>query len=121
MRDAVVQEVLETQHMQAATGPVPRDIVLISGEQSHVGVLHTFAKKQIPGARHCRDEVVGIANESRKVPCRNRPPVAHDASSINIGSKPRLTGVAGAAGCGVSGKPIRRFSQRWLALRTDAP
>ena len=107
--------------MQAATGPVPRDIVLISGGQSHAGVLHSFAMKQIPGARHCRDEVVGIANESRKVPCRNRPPVAHDASSINIGSKPRLTGVAGAAGHAVPAKPIRRVSERWLAVRTDAP
>lgn len=121
MRGAVVQEVLETQHMQAATGPVPRDIVLISGEQSHVGVLHTFAKKQIPGARHCRDEVVGIACGSRKVLCHNRPPVAHDASPIKFGSTPRPAGVAGAAGQAVPGKPIRRFNERWLALRTDSP
>lgn len=121
MRGAVVQEVLETQHMQAATGPVPRDIVLISGEQSHVGVLHTFAKKQIPGARHCRDEAVGIACGSRKVLCHNRPPVAHDVSSINFGSKPRPADVAGAAGHAVPGKPIRRFSERWLAFGTDSP
>lgn len=105
--------------MQAATGPVPRDIVLISGGQSHVGVLHTLAMRQIPDARHCRDEVVGIACGSRKVPCRNRPPVVYDALSINIASTPRLAGVAGAARHAVPGKPIRRFNERWLALRTD--
>jgi selenide,water dikinase len=119
VRGAVVQEVLETQHMQAATAPVTRDIVLIGGGQSHVGVLHMFATKQIPDARHCRDEVVGIACGSRKVLCRNRPPVTHDASPIKFASTPRPADVAGAARYAAPGKPIRRFNERWLALRTD--
>ncbi len=163
MRRAVVQEVLETQYMQAATAPVPSDIALIGGGHSHVGVLHSYAMKQNPGARltmmrsdtetpysgmlpsdiaghcvfdevhvdlcrlaepagarHCRDEVVGIARGSRKVLCRNhRPPVAHDASPIKFGSTPRPAGVAGAAGHAVPGKPIRCFNERWLALRSD--
>ena len=37
--------------MQAATTPVLRDIVLIGGGHSHVGVLHRFAMKPLPGAR----------------------------------------------------------------------
>jgi selenide,water dikinase len=121
VRGAVVQEVLETQHMQAATAPVPRDIVLISGGLSHVGVLHKFAMKQIPGARHCRDEAVGITCGSHKVQCHNRPPMAHDALPINIASMLRPAGVAGAGEQTVPVKPVRRFNERWLAFGTDTP
>ncbi|MBI5789930.1 MAG: selenide, water dikinase SelD [Rhodocyclales bacterium] len=145
--------------MQAKATPVLRDIVLIGGGHSHVGVLHMFAMKPIPGvrltvictdtdtpysgmlpgyiaghydfdevhidlrrlaefagARYYRDEVVGIDRAERKVICRQRPPVAYDALSINIGSTPRLDQVPGAAEHAVPVKPIRRFNERWLAL-----
>ena len=145
--------------MEATASPVLRDVVLIGGGHSHVGVLHMFAMKPLPGvrltvictdtdtpysgmlpgyiaghysfadvhidlrrlaefagARYYRDEVVGIDREARKVLCRNRPPVAYDALSINIGSTPQLAGVAGASEHVVPVKPIRRFNERWLAL-----
>ena len=145
--------------MEATASPVLRDVVLIGGGHSHVGVLHMFAMKPLPGvrltvictdtdtpysgmlpgyiaghysfadvhidlrrlaefagARYFRDEVVGIDREARKVLCRNRPPVAYDALSINIGSTPQLAGVAGASEHVVPVKPIRRFNERWLAL-----
>lgn len=145
--------------MQAKASPVLRDIVLIGGGHSHVGVLHMFAMKPVPGlrltvictdtdtpysgmlpgyiaghygfdevhidlrrlaefagARYYRDEVVGIDRGERKVICRQRPPVAYDALSINIGSTPNLDHVPGAAANAVPVKPIRRFNERWLAL-----
>ena len=145
--------------MEATASPVLRDVVLIGGGHSHVGVLHMFAMNPLPGvrltvictdtdtpysgmlpgyiaghysfadvhidlrrlaefagARYYRDEVVGIDRAARKVLCRNRPPVAYDALSINIGSTPQLAGVAGASEHVVPVKPIRRFNERWLSL-----
>jgi selenide, water dikinase len=37
--------------MQAAASPVLRDVVLIGGGHSHVGVLHMFAMRPLPGVR----------------------------------------------------------------------
>jgi selenide,water dikinase len=145
--------------MQATASPALRDIVLIGGGHSHVGVLRMFAMRPVPGvrltlvctdtdtpysgmlpgyiaghygfdevhidlrrlaqfagARYVRDEVTGIDRAARKVLCRNRPPLAYDALSINIGSTPRLAPIAGAAEHAVPVKPIRRFNERWLAL-----
>jgi selenide,water dikinase len=143
--------------MQATANPVLRDIVLIGGGHSHVGVLRMFAMQPVPGvrltlvctdtdtpysgmlpatspgitastrcistcaawpsspgARYVRDEVTGIDRAARKVLCRNRPPLAYDALSINIGSTPRLAPIAGAAEHAVPVKPIRPL-QRTLA------
>ena len=145
--------------MQTSTQPIARDIVLIGGGHSHVGVLKRFGMQPEPGvrltvictdvhtpysgmlpgyvsghysydevhidlarlavfagARLYRDEVVGIDRAAGKVLCRNRPPVPYDRLSINIGSTPRLSGVAGAAEFAVPVKPITGFNQRWLAL-----
>lgn len=145
--------------MQAADAPVLRDIVLIGGGHSHVGVLRMWAMKPVPGARltlictdtdtpysgmlpgyiaghyscedvhidvrrlaefagarYYRDEVTGIDRATRRVICRERPPVAYDLLSINIGSTPRLADVPGADAHAVPVKPIRQFGVRWHAL-----
>ncbi|MCM2306724.1 MAG: selenide, water dikinase SelD [Sulfuritalea sp.] len=145
--------------MRRVSGPVLRDIVLIGGGHSHVGVLHMFAMRPLPGvrltlictdtdtpysgmlpgyiaghygfdevhidlrrlaefagARYYRDEVTGIDRAARQVICRQRPPVAYDALSINVGSTPQLALIAGAGEHAVPVKPIRRFNERWLAL-----
>jgi len=69
------------------------------------------------GARYCHDEVVGIDRAARRVLCRHGPPLAYDVLSINIGSTPWLGEVPGAEQHAVPVKPIRRFNERWLALR----
>lgn len=136
-----------------------RDIVLIGGGHSHVGVLHAFARRPLPGvrltlictdtdtpysgmlpgyvaghyrfdevhidlrrlaawagARYVLDEVIGIERSARRVLCRQRPALAYDVLSINMGSTPDWRAIAGAVGQGVPVKPIRQFNQRWLAL-----
>ena len=139
--------------------PVLRDIVLVGGGHSHVGVLRMFGMNPWPGvrltlictdihtpysgmlpgyiaghythdevhidlgrlcafagARLFKDEVVGIDRANKKVICKNRPPVAYDALSINIGSTPQVAVVPGAQENAVPVKPIAQFNLRWLNL-----
>ena len=145
--------------MQSSEQPVLRDLVLVGGGHSHVGVLRMFAMKPEPGlritvictdtdtpysgmlpgyvaghysfdevhidlgrlaamagARLYRDEVIGIDRQNQKVICRNRPPVAYDLLSINIGSTPQIKQIEGAQALAVPVKPIAQFNQRWLQL-----
>lgn len=145
--------------MRASEQPVLRDIVLIGGGHSHVGVLRRFAMKPVPGvrltlicrdthtpysgmlpgyiaghysyddvhidlrrlaeyagARYFRDEAIGIDRAGRQVICRQRPPVAWDLLSINIGSSPRVNEVPGAGQHAVPVKPVNGFNERWLSL-----
>jgi selenide,water dikinase len=145
--------------MQPADQPILRDIVLVGGGHSHVGVLRRFAMRPMPGvrltlvcqdsftpysgmlpgyvagwyrhdevhidlprlarfagARFLRDEVVGLDRANHLVLCRDRPPLAYDRVSINIGSTPRTDPVPGAGEHTVPVKPIGRFDARWQAL-----
>ncbi|MBI4290156.1 MAG: selenide, water dikinase SelD [Betaproteobacteria bacterium] len=145
--------------MQVPDQPVLRDIVLVGGGHSHVGVLRRFGMHPVPGirltvicrdthtpysgmlpgyiaghysydevhidlsrlarfagARFFRDEALGLDRDAGKVLCRNRPPVPYDCLSINIGSTPNMSNVAGAAGHAVPVKPINDFNQRWQLL-----
>lgn len=76
-----------------------------------LGPLARFA-----GARLYHDEAVGLDLAARKVICRDRPPVAYDILSINVGSAPSTAGVAGAEGRVVPVKPINTFLERWQAM-----
>lgn len=143
--------------MKSPSSPVVRDIVLVGGGHSHVGVLKHFGMQPEPGvrltvictdvhtpysgmlpgyvaghysyddvhidlgrlavfagARLFRDEVIGIDRMKRQVICKNRPPVAYDVLSINIGSTPQLK-VSGSE-LAVPVKPINQFNTRWLSL-----
>ena len=145
--------------MQSSEQPVLRDLVLVGGGHSHVGVLRQFAMKPEPGvrltvictdidtpysgmlpgyiaghysfdevhidlgrlaafagARLVHDAVIGIDRQNQRVICRQRPPVAYDLLSINIGSTPQVQQVEGAQALAVPVKPIAQFNQRWLAL-----
>lgn len=53
---------------------------------------------------------------NKRLLCRNRPPVAYDALSINIGAAPAMAGVPGAVGKVTPIKPIDGFWEHWLRL-----
>jgi selenide, water dikinase len=145
--------------MKSSPSPVLRDIVLIGGGHSHVGVMRMFGMQPEPGvrltvictttdtpysgmlpgyiaghysfddvhidlsrlavfanARYVRDRVIGIDRAQQKVMCANRPPIAYDLCSINIGSTPQVARVPGALDHAVPVKPIQQFNERWLAV-----
>jgi selenide,water dikinase len=63
-----------------------------------------------------RAEVIGIDRDHRRVLLADRPPVAFDLLSLNLGSTPRNDSVPGAAEYAVAVKPIDGFNTRWTAL-----
>ncbi|MBE0615957.1 MAG: selenide, water dikinase SelD [Burkholderiales bacterium] len=89
----------------------------IAGHYSYDEVHIDLSKlARFAGARFFRDEALGLDRDAGKVLCRSRPPVPYDALSINIGSTPQMSDVAGAAEFAVPVKPINGFNQRWLLL-----
>ncbi len=71
---------------------------------------------QFACARIYHDSAVRIDTKNKQVICANRPPVSYDILSINIGSRPEISNVPGAAEFAVPVKPINRFVDRWHLL-----
>ncbi len=82
-------------------------------EETHIdlGPLARFAQ-----ARFYTDIAQGLDLTSKRVLCRNRPPVAYDVVSINIGSAPSTLEVQGADENAVPVKPIDQFVVHWEKL-----
>ena len=83
-------------------------------EEAHIDLMPLC---RFAGARFFHDEVVGMDAANKRLLCRNRPPVAYDALSINIGAAPAMAGVPGAVGGVTPVKPIDGFWENWLRLR----
>ena len=89
----------------------------IAGHYSYDEVHIDLARlAQFAGARFFRAEAVGLDLGAGRVRCRDRPPVPYDRLSVNIGSTPQMTNVAGAAEYAVPVKPINGFDARWRLL-----
>ena len=82
-------------------------------DDAHIdlGPLTRFA-----GARLFHDTVIGVDLDGRRVLCRDRPPVAYDVLSIDIGVTPALR-IPGAADHAVPVKPISALVARWERLQ----
>ena len=68
---------------------------------------------QFGSVRLFHDSATLIDTVNKQVICENRPPVSYDVLSINIGSRPDVSSVPGAAQFATSVKPINRFVDRW--------
>ena len=71
---------------------------------------------QFANARLFNDEALAIDTANQRVICANRPSVGYDVLSVNIGSRPDITSVAGAGEFTTPVKPINRFIDRWQQL-----
>ncbi|MFL4984626.1 MAG: selenide, water dikinase SelD [Xanthobacteraceae bacterium] len=87
---------------------------LYSIDDAHIdtGPLTRFA-----GARLYQDEATDIDLAGRRVICRDRPPVAYDLLSLNLGSTPNTGTVEGAGRHAIPVKPIDGFLSRFEALK----
>ena len=70
-------------------------------------------------ARLYHDEMVGLDLDGKRVLCRDRPPVAFDLLSIDIGSVPSRIDVRGAEHV-LPVKPVDEFLAGWERLRARA-
>ena len=77
-----------------------------------LGPLARFA-----GAGLIHDEAIGLDLAKRQVICRDRPPVAYDVLSLDIGATPDFADVPGAETHAVPLKPIGSFLARFEDLR----
>lgn len=90
----------------------------------HVAGLYTYDECHIDlrplaefaQARLLIDQVTGLDLKHNRVLCRDRPAVAFDLVSINIGSSPAISLVPGALEYTVPVKPVARFLATWNQL-----
>lgn len=82
-------------------------------DEAHIDLrpLANFA-----GARLFHAEAVGLDPEKRLVHFADRPPVAYDLLSLDIGSTPGFDNVPGAREFAAPVKPIGKFLPRWEAF-----
>jgi len=90
---------------------------LIAGHYTH-DEAHIDLRKlcRFANAQFYRGEVSGLDLQNKRVLCHDRPPIAFDLLSINVGSTPRAHDVPGAAKFTVPVKPVDRFLARWPKL-----
>ncbi|BAY45945.1 selenophosphate synthase [Scytonema sp. HK-05] len=99
------------------SGMLPGHIAgFYSHDECHIDLrrLANFAQAQL-----YIDRVVGLDLENNKVLCANRPAVAFDVLSIDIGSTPAIISVPGAAEYTIAAKPVSKLLQYWDQICRD--
>lgn len=107
VRLTLVTEVSET----AYSGMLPGRVAgFYADGDCHINLsgLAEFAQAQL-----YLDRVVGLDLAAKQILCANRPPVAFDVVSIDIGSTPTLPMPLATVGAMVPAKPVPQFLHRW--------
>lgn len=110
VRITLITEASDTPY----SGMLPGHIAgFYSRDESHIDLrpLAQFAQAQL-----YIDQVIGLDLTNKKVLCANRPPVAFDLLSIDIGSTPAKTSVPGAAEYAIPAKPVSQLLAQWNQL-----
>ncbi|NET05656.1 MAG: selenide, water dikinase SelD [Symploca sp. SIO2B6] len=74
---------------------------------------------QFASARMFVDRAIALDLENNYIICANRPPVAFDLLSIDIGSTPTAINVTGAAAHTIPVKPISKFLNYWSQVTQE--
>lgn len=101
----------------AYSGMLPGHVAgFYSREECHIDLrpLAQFAQAQL-----YLDQAIGLDLENQRVLCANRPPVAFDLLSIDIGSTPKLPEILAADSQIIPAKPVRGFLAAWDQLLED--
>ncbi len=88
-----------------------------SSDAIHIDLLPLC---RFANARFYQDEVVGLDLAHKRIVCRNRPAVAYDVLSINVGAAPDVAALGDSARFVTTVKPISRFVARWQTLAARA-
>jgi selenide, water dikinase len=86
---------------------------LYTPEQAHIDLVRLAAAC---GARLIHAEAVGLDRAHKRVSLANRPPIAYDVVSIDVGITPALMPIAGAGEHAIAVKPIGHFMREFDAL-----
>jgi selenide,water dikinase len=84
-----------------------------SVDEAHIDLVPLC---RFAGARFVRAEAVGIDTAAGTVQLGDRPAIAYDVLSINVGSTPALPAGLAAPGAVLPVKPIDRFLAQWETL-----
>ena len=68
------------------------------------------------GVRLIHAEAIGIDRLEKRVLLRDRPPLAYDVLSLDVGSTPSMGGIPGAEDFATPVKPIAELGHKWLAF-----
>lgn len=93
----------------------------VAGHYTH-DEIHIDAMKlaRFCDARFIHAEALGVDRHARRVLLRDRPPLAYDLLSIDIGIVPDVSDIAGADAHAIPVKPIAAFSQQWEEVERRA-
>jgi selenide,water dikinase len=120
VRLTLVTRDLETPYSGMLPGVVAG---LYTVDEAHIDLVRLAAAT---GTRLIHAEAVGLDRADKRVVIADRPPIAYDLVSIDVGITPALDAIDGAAAHGIAVKPIGSFLQKFAALlarcrRADGP
>lgn len=111
VRLTLVTRDLETPYSGMLPGVVAG---LYTEAEAHIDLVRLAA---VTGTRLIHAEAIGIDRATKRVMLGDRPPLAYDLLSIDVGITPALDHIAGAAAHGLAVKPIGSFLDKFDALR----
>src|SRR5215475_5112336 len=86
---------------------------IYAAEEAHIDLVRLAAAT---GARLIHAEATGLDREHKRVAVANRPPIAYDLVSIDVGITPDLASIDGAVEHATAVKPIGSFLSKFNSL-----